>query len=144
MRSLRLARFLPPAALLLALSCASVPPIDLEPFDDSRHHWYDVRDEDRRIDPLADQQRLPDDDVRGIAENILLYQNPNGGWPKNYDVQAVLTADQRAAVVAGADDASSTIDNGATHGHIEYLAQAYTMTREERFRAGAERGVDYL
>ena len=132
------------AAFLLFAGCAPVPPIDLEPFDDSRHHWYDVRDEDRLIDPLPGQQRVAGDDVVGIADNILLYQNPNGGWPKNYDMQAILTPEQRAAVVAGADDASSTIDNGATHSHIAFLAQAFTITRDERFRNGAERGIDYL
>lgn len=144
MRRSLFVRSIPPAALVLAVHCAPTPPIDLKPFDDSRHHWYDVRDEKRLIDPLTDQQRLSDDDVRGIAENILLYQNPNGGWPKNYDMQAVLTAEQRSAVVAGADDASSTIDNGATHSHIAFLAQAFTITAEERCRVGAERGIDYL
>ncbi len=137
-------RTLLPSAFLLIVGCAPAPPIDLDPFDDSRHHWYDVRDEKRLIDPLTDQLRLSDDDIRGIAENILLYQNPNGGWPKNYDMQAVLTAEQRAAVMAGADDATSTIDNGATHSHVAYLAQAFLQTGEPRFRSGAERGIDYL
>jgi PelA/Pel-15E family pectate lyase len=126
------------------LGCSSAATIDLAPFEDSRHHWYDVHDEKRLIDPLPDQQRVSDGDIRAIADNILLYQNPNGGWPKNYDMQAELTPAQRQALVNGRDDRTSTIDNGATHTHIEYLAEAFTRTNDERYRQACERGIDYL
>ena len=33
--------------------------------------------------------------MKEIADNILLYQQPNGGWPKNYDMLAILTEDQK-------------------------------------------------
>lgn len=131
-------------AIASLFGCSSSHVIELAPFEDSRHHWYDVRDEQRLIDPLPDQQRIPDGDVRAIADNILLYQNPNGGWPKNYDMQAVLTPAQRQALLDGRDDRTSTIDNGATHSHIEYLAEAYTQTKDERYRQACERGIDYL
>ena len=144
MNALRSSFLAPVLFLITSLGCASTSRIDLSPFEDSRHHWYDVRDEKRLIDPIADQKRVSDDDVRRIADNILLYQNPNGGWPKNYDMQAVLTAEQRRALAKGRDDRTSTIDNGATHSHIEYLAEAYGIVKDERYREACERGIDYL
>lgn len=131
-------------AAVSLLGCSSSGALDLAPFEDSRHHWYDVHDEQRLIDPLPDQQRVSDGDIRAIADNILLYQNPNGGWPKNYDMQAVLTPAQRQALVNGRDDRTSTIDNGATHSHVEFLAEAYTQTKDERYRQACEQGIDYL
>ncbi len=113
-------------------------------FRDSAHHWYDIRDEARVIDPLPDQQRYRPDQVREIADNVLLYQRSNGGWPKNYDMQAILSTEQRQAVERSRGERNTTFDNGATHWHVQFLAQAYGMARDDRYREGCLRGIEFI
>jgi hypothetical protein len=64
-------------------------------FGDSKHHWLDITDHEQVIVPSKDQQDYQPADFREIASNILLYQQPNGGWPKNYDMLAILSDDQK-------------------------------------------------
>ena len=42
------------------------------------------------------------------------------------------------------DRTDTTIDNGATHTQIRFLARLFAAARDERFRAGALRGLDFL
>ncbi len=118
--------------------------INVQGFEDGAHHWYDVVDEERVFAPVPGQQRYGKGDVAQIAENILRYQKENGGWPKNYDMQAVLTPDQVRALAAARGDSNTTFDNGATHAHVHYLAEAWRITREERYRDACLRGIDFI
>ena len=118
--------------------------VDVSGFYDSSHHWYDIRDEDHVINPLPDQKRYSPEDVRGIADNILLYQKKNGGWPKNYDMLAILTPSQKKAVLAAKKNLNTTFDNGATHTQIEYVAKAYTLTGDEKYRTACLDGIDFI
>jgi PelA/Pel-15E family pectate lyase len=113
-------------------------------FRDSAHHWYDIRDEARVIDPLPDQKRYRPGQVREIADNVLLFQRSNGGWPKNYDMLAILSAEQRQAVERSRGERSTTFDNGATHEHVQFLARAYGMLRDERYREACLRGIEFI
>lgn len=85
-----------------------------------------------------------------VAENMLLYQRSNGGWPKHFKAVAVnykkaLTADELKELQAGyAEGIDATIDNNATTKEIWYLAKVYKKTNDKRFLAAAERGIDYL
>lgn len=117
---------------------------DLSEFDDSAHHWYDVTDEDKIIEPLPDQQRYSPDRVTEIADNILLFQKANGGWPKNYDMRAILTDEQKKAVLATRNATNTTFDNGATYSQVTYLAHAYTRTGIERYREACLRGIEFI
>ncbi len=120
-------------------------PPDLSGFYDSAHHWYDIRDEDRVIDPLQDQQRYDASDVKSIADNILLFQKVNGGWAKNYDMAAILTSDQREAVLRSRSDTkTTTFDNGATHSQVRYLAKAFVRTGDERYKKGCLDGIEFI
>ena len=69
--------------------------IDVSGFANSAHHWYDITDNDQAFLPVTNQKRYDSTDIRGIADNILLYQQVNGGWAKNYDMLAILTTKQR-------------------------------------------------
>jgi PelA/Pel-15E family pectate lyase len=113
-------------------------------FYDSSHHWYDIQDEDRVIDPVEDQQRYTPADIGMIADNILLFQKSNGGWPKNYDMLATLTAEQREAVSRAQNDLNTGFDNGATYTQVEYLAKAFAITSDDRYRAACLRGIQYI
>src|SRR2546426_12781022 len=64
--------------------------IDTMPFQDATHHWYDIFDKDNVVNPRPGQPRYAATQITEIADNILLYQKNNGGWPKNYDIRAIL------------------------------------------------------
>ena len=74
---------------------------------------------------------------REAAGRILAYQHELGGWPKNIDT----TADP-ATVKEGVR--KPTFDNGATTDELRFLAKFYNATRDERARAAALRGIDYV
>ena len=50
-----------------------------------------LHDDHNIINPKLYQPKYKESEITKIADNILLYQRNNGGWPKNYDVQAILT-----------------------------------------------------
>jgi PelA/Pel-15E family pectate lyase len=132
-----------------ALSCAQnstdkSAEINVADFYDSAHHWYDIHDEERIIEPLPQQKRYNEDDIRAIADNILLFQKNNGGWPKNYDMQAVLTDEQKAAVLKSKEEINTTFDNGGTHSQVIYLAKVYTATGEEKYGESCLRGIKFI
>ena len=79
-----------------------------------------------------------------IADNVLLYQRENGGWLKGVDMADFLSEEDKAALLKTKNKGSSTIDNGATHTQIRYLAKVYSGTGLERFKQGFLKGVDYL
>ena len=80
---------------------------------------------------------------REIADNILAYQNEDGGWPKNLDMMAKSDPDSvRQALTPRYR--SSTLDNGNIYTQIAYLSEVYRATGEKRYRDGARRGVEYI
>lgn len=115
-------------------------------FYDSAHHWYDINDEvEKIIFPSENQEKYSRNQVKEIADNILLFQRANGGWMKNYDMQVVLTEEQKKIIGDTKNDIRlTTIDNGATHSQIEYLAFAYNKTNDERYKDGCIKGIEYL
>lgn len=84
-------------------------------------------------------------EARRIAENVLLYQQSTGGWPKNIYMAAELNKQERKAVIAQKDMVNeSTIDNDATSTEIYYLARMYQATKEEQYKKGVLDGIQYL
>lgn len=85
------------------------------------------------------------EEARRIGDQVLLYQRVTGGWPKNINMAAPLTDEQRAQVTkdkARRDD--STTDNNATSQQIIFLSRLYQGTKDDRYKAGCIRGVEYL
>ena len=117
---------------------------DVSGFQDSRHHWMDITDHEQVIVPAKDQARFTSADVRQIADNILWYQQPNGGWPKNYDMLAILTEEQKAILSQHKDSLHTTFDNGATYTQIEYLAKAYTLLGDKKYEDAVLRGLHFI
>lgn len=118
--------------------------ISVSRFHDSAHHWKDITDHHQVIGRLQDQHRYNASQVRQIADNILLYQLANGGWPKNYDMLAVLTEDQKNKLQNGKHILEATFDNGATHSQIAYLARANYKLHDSRYRKAIDQGLDYI
>lgn len=113
-------------------------------FMDGAHHWYDIRDKSNIINALPGHPVYPADSVQEIADNILLYQNRNGGWPKNYDMRAILTAAQKDSLVRFRDAAHTTFDNGATYAQIAYLAAANAVYPHESYRQAVDKGFHFI
>jgi len=118
--------------------------VDVEMFRTSARHWYGDREEAKVISPLPSQARYNPSDVASIADNIVLFQRRNGGWPKNYDMLAVLTECQRLAVLGSKGDTNTTFDNGATYSHVECLAEVFIRSGEPRYREACLRGIDFM
>jgi PelA/Pel-15E family pectate lyase len=83
------------------------------------------------------------DEGKQVVDNVLLYQFPSGGWPKNIEMARSLTeADKRRLANRRRDE--STIDNGGTYTQLRFLARAYSATADERVRDAFLKGLDYL
>jgi len=119
-------------------------PIDTSGFRDSRNHWRHIRDENRFIQVLPGQAEYRRTQVREIVANILLFQRSNGGWPKDYDMLAVLTEEQKASVLATRDRSDTSFDNGNMHSQVAYLARAYAAADEPSWKEACLRGLDFM
>ncbi len=84
-------------------------------------------------------------EARRIADNVLLYQHHNGGWYKNKDMSVELSPQEKEELKRlSAVDAGTTIDNGATHTQLRYLARVYKATGKEAYKKAFLKGVDFL
>jgi PelA/Pel-15E family pectate lyase len=79
-----------------------------------------------------------------IGDNLLLFEYPSGGWPKNIDMAQELSELRKEQILHEWKNDSSTIDNAATYTQLRYLAKIYTSTKLDRFRASFLKGFDYL
>ena len=122
----------------------ALPAIDTSGFGDSRHHWLHIRDSSRFIQVITGQAEYRPDQVREIVANILLFQRENGGWPKDYDMLAVLTPEQKAAVLATRSRTDTSFDNGNLHSQVSYLAHAFAAANEPEWRDACVRGFDFI
>ena len=81
---------------------------------------YKIHHDDHNIiNPSPNQPKYKEAEITKIADNILLYQRNNGGWPKNYDVQAILTHKQADSLVNTKNMVHTTFDNSTTYTHAE-------------------------
>ena len=87
-------------------------------------------------------QNEPRTDLRPEME--LLFQNPDGGWPKNVEWDSFKTLQDAKIARDQNKRRKSTIDNSATYRQIRSLAESYTATENRRYRQAADRGLEYL
>jgi PelA/Pel-15E family pectate lyase len=74
---------------------------------------------------------------RRTAEVVLSHQSSLGSWPKNFDTSAK-AYDGNPAKING------TFDNSATIGEIRFLARAYRVTQEPKYRDAVLKGIDHI
>ncbi|MCX2838245.1 pectate lyase [Salinimicrobium sp. MT39] len=76
---------------------------------------------------------------------MLLYQHTNGGWYKNIDMSNELSSKEKDSLRNLQNkEMGTTIDNGATHNQLKYLARVYKATGKEDYKIAFLEGVDYL
>lgn len=118
--------------------------VDPRPFADNANHWYFGFDKHNVINCKPNQPKYQATELTNIADNILLFQKDNGGWPKNYDVMAILTSDQKDSLIRAKSVLNTTYDNGSTYTQIAVLANVYTVTKIGKYKAAALKGLDYV
>ena len=78
------------------------------------------------------------------AEMVLLFQNPDGGWPKNVGWNSFETLSDAKEGFKKFPKRKSTIDNSATYTQIRELTAAYTKTNNSNYRDAARRGLEFI
>jgi PelA/Pel-15E family pectate lyase len=84
-----------------------------------------------------------------VADNMLLYQRSNSGWPKHIgeqkiDYSKVLSPAEKAGLIDDKSRNDATIDNNATSKEIRYLVKSYKQTNNKEYLKAAEKGIRYL
>jgi len=118
--------------------------IEYSTFSDNSNHWYSIADKHNMINALPDKPRYKPDEISKIADNLLLFQKDNGGWPKNYDFFAILTPQQANSVKEGKSLTNTTFDNGSTYSQIAALAIAYQATKSDKYKTGCIKGLNFI
>ena len=99
--------------------------------------WKEALDQEKAWYGTKEAQR--------IADNVLLYQNNNGGWLKNIDMADELNETARKKLIKEkSQKIGTTIDNGATHTQLRYLAKVYDATGKPTYKDAFIKGVDFL
>ncbi|MFC6978188.1 pectate lyase [Microbulbifer taiwanensis] len=79
---------------------------------------------------------------RRIADTVLSYQTPSGGWSKRTDMGA---APREIGQAFGVEkNYVPTFDNGATSTQFWVMAKAYRATADRRYAEAAERALDLV
>ena len=112
-------------------------PIDITGFEDDIRHWVHGGGKGLKYERYDPSQILE------IADNLLLFQNADGGWPKNVDWLGKL---DRAVVWKRLSNSErlSTCDNRNTYTQIEYLSKTFTKTETPKYREAARRGLEFI
>lgn len=85
------------------------------------------------------------DEAAQLADSVLTYQHPSGGWPKNTDMtQPAPKAGEGETKKGGTSAHAPTIDNGATTSQLNFLARLINQRAEKRWVESFNRGMDYL
>jgi PelA/Pel-15E family pectate lyase len=84
-----------------------------------------------------------------VADNMLLFQRSEGGWPKHYEEKAidynrVYSDVEKAAIKDEHNRNDATIDNKATTKEIRYLLKMYKQLNNKTYLQAAEKGIKYL
>lgn len=132
-----------PALVLCGLLAASAPVLaredaaapSLAGFEDAIHHWRNVHGD-------AYPRHAPDQVAR-IADNILRYQRLDGGWIENQDPARILDDAEARRFDAEARQAGGSFDNRNIYTQLDYLATAYAITGDARYRDGSLKGLAF-
>lgn len=77
------------------------------------------------------------DEAKTLASNLLSWQAPEGGWPKNIDTGA-------APYKGDPPTLHSTFDNGATTFELRYLAKMFDATKDATYKDAFDKGLDHI
>ena len=85
------------------------------------------------------------DSARRLADAILSFQAPNGGWSKHVDFSQHARQPGESYFAESADwEWISTVDNGSTTEEIAFLRAINRAEKNDKYAEAIRRGVDYL
>jgi len=105
-------------------------------FEDCIHHWNLLHEN-------KNYSRYTVSEYMAIADNIVDYQNNDGGWPKNIDWLAKINSDSLKTTLSDRER-ESTLDNNNTFPQIEYLSEVAFITKIEKYQISAQKGINYI
>jgi PelA/Pel-15E family pectate lyase len=79
-----------------------------------------------------------------IADILLSFQTPSGGWAKNVDFRKRERGTGESYYSGGSWSYIGTFDNDATTEEIRFLAKTYMAGGDARYRDAAIRGLEYI
>jgi len=81
-----------------------------------------------------------------VAENVLLLQKDNGGWPKNirFYKKSLSQVEKQEQLNLKKDNKDGTIDNSATYSEMIFLAKMYQATKNEIYRSAFINGMSFI
>jgi PelA/Pel-15E family pectate lyase len=92
----------------------------------------------------SDYARYSPQQIVEIAENVLLYQRNNGGWPENQDLTRILSEPERTRILGDRFRTDTSFDNRNIFSQIEYLAAVHGHTDSARYREAYLRGLEFV
>lgn len=99
----------------------------------------------------ATAQKVPQVNAKidSLAEKMLVYQLPNGAWPKQLADKSVVKYENKItetliAKIKATQVKHATIDNHATTREINSLVKAYGETANKKYLEAVQKGIDYL
>ena len=92
-----------------------------------------------------DETWFATDEAKRVADNVLLYQREIGGWPKNIQMQNVISeSEKRQLLDLKSDPIGCTTDNGATCQEMIFLSKVYKQQPNDNYKFAFLRGLMYL
>ncbi|MBX3426153.1 MAG: pectate lyase [Pirellulales bacterium] len=82
------------------------------------------------------------DEARAVADSVIQYQSPHGGWPKSTNLAQPPRSPED--VPPPGRGRANSLDNDATTVPMQFLARMTHATGEAKYRDSFLRGVDYL
>lgn len=97
------------------------------------------------VGPETTRRWFSTDSARRMAEVILSFQAPNGGWSKHVDFSQHVRQPGESYFGESADwEWISTIDNGSTTEEIAFLRSINRAKPSAKYTEAIRRGLDYL
>ncbi|WP_020208575.1 pectate lyase [Gilvimarinus chinensis] len=109
-------------------------PILTEGFADSIERW-NSHHPDREVDQYDKTQIL------AIADNLLLMQRNNGGWPAHTNPFRQLSGDEKLQLLKDQNAADASFIDHNVFPQIYYLSHVYLQTGDVRYRNAARRAL---
>ena len=82
------------------------------------------------------------DEARAVADSVIQYQSPQGGWPKSTDLAKPPRSPDDIPPPGGGR--ANSLDNDATTVPMQFLARLAHVTADSRCKDSFLKGVDYL
>ncbi len=98
----------------------------------------------RRARPGGTAQVLPQQQIIEAAENMLLMQRADGGWPTSTHPLRRLSEAERQAFIANKGKNDSSFRHHNVFPQVFYLSHVYLQTGDVRYRNAARDGIKWV